>query len=285
MRRLFFALGAMLVLIWSLIYGDASVQEWKRYQQAYYRMALLNARGEREKEWIRGQRLEIKQIQIQGLGRVDRCLTCHLGVENPGFSQAPEPFRSHSSILQSHPPEVFGCIICHGGQGRAVTLLAGHGEIEGWPARLFKEEYMQAACYGCHGFGALSPEAMAAVLKGQKLINQYKCLRCHQVRGEGGSEGPDLSTVGSRRDWVWIYAELLNPQAMSPGSTMPNFVLSRDEAKYITIFLLTLLDAREEVSNVAFLSRKTPQPSPSPTAGMEPQVQGTSLTGMEKIPT
>ncbi|MFQ6014292.1 MAG: c-type cytochrome [Anaerolineae bacterium] len=262
---------------------DAYDQEWKRYERAYYTITLLNARSEREREWIRGQRLEIQQIQVEGLSRIDRCPTCHLAVENPAFAAAPEPFRAHEPPLDAHPPEQFGCTVCHAGEGRAVTTLAAHGEQGEWPTRLLKGEYMQAACYGCHGEDTLPPEAVAGVVLGKRLMNQYKCLRCHQVNGEG-SEGPDLSTVGSRRDWIWTYAHLLNPQAMSPGSTMPDFPFTGDEARYLTIYLLTLLGDREEVNDARFLVREGSQPVTASVTMAEGQKQPDALLGMELIP-
>src|SRR3990167_9212006 len=60
------------------------------------------------------------------MGRVDRCQTCHMAANRPGFENEPQPFRTHSrrEVLladSAHPPDRFGCTVCHEGQGAAVN--------------------------------------------------------------------------------------------------------------------------------------------------------------------
>ena len=109
--------------------------------------------------------------------------------------------------------------------------------------------------------------------EGIKLINEYKCLRCHQLDGigqrsrpRGGSVGPDLSAIASQRNWAELYAHLLKPDALVPGSTMPDFGLRRGEATAITAFLLTRLNPRDHVSDATYLTIEpvliTPTPAP-----------------------
>ena len=117
-----------LVLLW--VVWDSSRQEWGEYQKTYYRLALNRAQNEAQKEWARSQRFEVKQLQPKELGTVERCVTCHLAVDNPMFRFGSEPLRMHSSLLESHPPMRFGCVVCHGGEGRAVTTLEAHGQGE-----------------------------------------------------------------------------------------------------------------------------------------------------------
>ncbi|MFQ5917434.1 MAG: c-type cytochrome, partial [Candidatus Binatia bacterium] len=243
----FSSLVLTIVLGW--VVWDASHQEWKGYQRTYYRLALLRAQNEAQKEWAQSQRLEIKQLQPKERGTVERCVTCHLAVENPMFRRAPEPLREHPSLLKSHLPMRFGCVVCHGGEGRAVTSPEAHGQGTVLAKPLLKGHYMQAACYNCHGEKTLPLEAIEAVVRGRGLVNRYLCLGCHRINGEGGEEGPDLSTVGSQRNWPWLYAHLARPQGVVPGSTMPVFPLSRDEIRDITVYLMTLLDSRDRLRN------------------------------------
>jgi cbb3-type cytochrome oxidase cytochrome c subunit len=263
MKRLLFVLGAVFVAMLIALAWEAENPEWKEYQRVFFAAGAARAQSDAAREWYLQQRVGIREIRVDALRRVDRCTTCHLGVDDPNFAGAPEPFRTHSSLLTSHPPEKFGCTICHNGRGRGVTTLAAHGDSEEAPSRLWRGVYLQAACYLCHGetspsisLGqALQPESVATVLEGRKVINQLRCLRCHQIRGEGESEGPELSAVASRRDWVEIFAHLLNPQAMSPGSTMPDFPLTRGQAEAITAYLLTLQGPGREVYDVRYLTR------------------------------
>lgn len=56
----------------------------------------------------------------------------------------------------------------------------------------------------------------------QLLRAKLPCLGCHQLDGEGGRIGPDLSDVGSRRSPDYIAAMLRDPQARRPGIAMPS---------------------------------------------------------------
>jgi mono/diheme cytochrome c family protein len=250
-----------LVLGWTL--WDAAQQEWEHYQQAYNRHAVGLAQKGTQKEWARNLRTEIKQLQLNGHATVERCVTCHLGYDNPAFQNFNAPLRTHTAILKSHPEERFGCVVCHGGEGRAVTTLEAHGQGEVAAKPLFRGKYMQAACHNCHGVKTLPPEATAAVIRGRQLVNGYFCLACHKIAGQGGEEGPDLSTVGSHRSWTWIYAHTLRPQGVVSGSTMPVFSLSRDEIQDITIYLMTLLDSRDRLRYLPLLASRVVRELPA----------------------
>jgi cbb3-type cytochrome oxidase cytochrome c subunit len=268
-KRLLFFLGAVLAAELIALVWQAENPEWKAYQRAFFAAGAAQARTGTQAEWYRGQRVGIREIRVDPLGRVDRCTTCHLGVDDPNFAGAPEPFSRHSSLLTDHPPEEFGCTICHNGRGRAVTTLAAHGDSMEAPSRLWRGTHLQAACYLCHGGRTLPRETVAAVLEGSKAINQWRCLRCHRIRGQGESEGPELSAVGSRRDWVEVLAHLLNPQAMSPGSTMPLFPLTRARAEAITVYLLTLQGPGREVYDSRYLPPETTGEPPQAAARAE----------------
>ncbi|HEU4996367.1 MAG TPA: c-type cytochrome [Gemmatimonadaceae bacterium] len=53
------------------------------------------------------------------------------------------------------------------------------------------------------------------------LREKLPCLGCHELAGEGGRIAPSLSTVGQRRDPVYIRAIISDPQAVVPGAPMP----------------------------------------------------------------
>lgn len=273
----------VLTIILGWVVWDASNEEWEGYQRTYYRLALARAQGEAQKEWARGQRVEIKQLQSKERGTVERCMTCHLAFDNPMFQNFPEPLRTHSSLLESHPPKRFGCVACHGGEGRAVTTLEAHGQGSIQAKPLLNGHYIQAACYNCHGEETLPPKATAAVVRGRQLVNRYVCLGCHKINGEGGEEGPDLSTVGSDRSGPWLYAHLARPQGVVAGSTMPVFPLSRDEVRDITIYLTTLLDSRGHLKNLPLRAKraaKSYQARESEEGENKPEIE---ILGVESV--
>ncbi|HHH29564.1 MAG TPA: hypothetical protein ENK57_14625, partial [Polyangiaceae bacterium] len=66
------------------------------------------------------------------LEQVDRCETCHMGVDSPLYEDPsiPATFRTHprrDALLAAHPVSKFGCTACHQGQGRATNDLAHSG--------------------------------------------------------------------------------------------------------------------------------------------------------------
>ncbi len=92
---------------------------------------------QRRLEGIRARAPEVQQVVIQGLAvnefkqpiqTVDRCMTCHLGIDRPGFENVPQPFRTHpnrEAFFGKHPVSRFGCSGCHQGQGAALTVFDG----------------------------------------------------------------------------------------------------------------------------------------------------------------
>jgi nitric oxide reductase subunit C len=78
--------------------------------------------------------------------------------------------------------------------------------------------------------------------KGQVLFQQHNCNACHQIMGIGGTSGPDLSHVGTRRpDIEWHIRHLKKPGSVVPGSAMPEYShLSDDDLRELAEFLVSL---------------------------------------------
>jgi len=74
---------------------------------------------------------------------------------------------------------------------------------------------------------------------GKTLYRQEGCFMCHQLNGEGGKVGPDLTVEGTRgRTDEWLVGHFKNPPAYTPGSRMPPFSnLTDDQLKSLTVFL------------------------------------------------
>ncbi len=123
--KLFFILGLSFAVLFGIAAYNDNNREWKKYQAEYLKMELEKAKTPEEKASVKPVS-EIKQIMADDLKRVDRCTTCHMGVDNQKFADANKIYKTHLNFEQ-HPFEKFGCTICHHGQGRATTVKAAHG--------------------------------------------------------------------------------------------------------------------------------------------------------------
>lgn len=250
----FVTVAALAAVFTGLSLSRDWTREWHAYQRAFWSLELEKAKDDAERAKIRSRSHQFNQIMVAG-GRVDRCTTCHLGIEDPRFVKAPQPFRTHPRMPE-HRFERFGCTVCHGGQGRATTVAGAH---EGIPKReglvlpggriayateredpVRQGSLVQASCGSCH----MGPDVKGAplLLEGKRLFIEKGCQGCHQVAGMGGKVGPDLTLVGERRsDPAWHAKHFKDPERMAPGSIMPSYQsLADGEVQALTAFLLSL---------------------------------------------
>jgi cytochrome c1 len=84
-------------------------------------------------------------------------------------------------------------------------------------------------------------EETARTLKGKNIYNQYRCDVCHRIGGQGGIIGPDLSSVGAKRDAQWLSNLIKNPKSINPTTQMPAFPqLTEDEMQALVSFIAGL---------------------------------------------
>ncbi len=88
----------------------------------------------------------------------------------------------------------------------------------------------------------VSMKTIPGVLAGRRLFQEKGCQDCHSISGKGGNIGPALDEVAKRHNTQWIVAHFRNPQAVSPGTLMPQFNFSEQEVRALTEFLLSLTD-------------------------------------------
>jgi mono/diheme cytochrome c family protein len=112
-------------------------------------------------------------------------------------------------------------------------------------------DYMLSA-YQASGFDSqaldLSTLNSDAAARGKQLFySKYACQACHiaDYKKDKGYVGPALAGVGDRLAPVWMYRWLKNPNALLPGTPMPNFNLGDDEARDLTAFLTTLMEHKK----------------------------------------
>ncbi len=123
----FLIMSMLLVALLVLALIRQGHQSWKTYQEAYrttqahkLTVSLKGTLPEAEildrVATVTHSPLRVKELRPIITGKVERCLTCHDGLEEAG---------------PSHPVEAFGCIVCHGGEGIGVTVAIAHQGLIG----------------------------------------------------------------------------------------------------------------------------------------------------------
>ncbi|HET9100586.1 MAG TPA: c-type cytochrome [Acidobacteriaceae bacterium] len=238
LQQAFFGLSLLALVLILAAEWQASTPSWKNYQGKYLQLEAQEEPNAASKSAVLATPLAINQVILPGLQRVDRCTTCHLGVEDPTMKNAPEPFRYHAA-LGPHVPSKFGCTICHGGQGLATDMKAAHGKVAFWQNPLLPADYVRASCGRCHKEGDVP--GVPELTEGRHLFETEGCRGCHKLNGVGGSIGPDLTAEGAnQRSPGWLVRHFLAPNVVSPGSAMPNFHFTREQARALTYYMLSL---------------------------------------------
>jgi mono/diheme cytochrome c family protein len=253
MKRIFapvciVALGVVLLVLW-----QDGERDWKDYQKTYYARVASMASDAAQREQALAMPLEVKQIQTKVDGRVDRCVTCHLGMDNPRFAQAEKPYTTHPKLdrlrkVLGHSLEEFGCTCCHDGQGLATSRPAAHGRGAHWDRPLLEGRWMEIGCGRCHK-GTVGLAGAPTLSKGRERVGEVGCYNCHEMEGfeeeEQGGFAPDLKRVGLKVNGKWLQAWLKDPYAFKAETKMLDFFLADEEAAAITRYLLTLKGEEE----------------------------------------
>jgi mono/diheme cytochrome c family protein len=202
---------------------------------------------------------EIHQVVLTGLNstnfneplmRVERCQTCHMGIDRAGFDAAPQPYGTHPHrdiLLAHHPVEKFGCTICHAGQGVALTVPSAHGELHIFDQTprlaepLLTDTWIQSQCRKCHQPELPALQFASAAASGQNLFQSMGCPGCHLAQGyeQAAKVAPDLRRVASKVDAAWLVDWIKEPKAYWAATKMPNFQLSWEESEAAAAFLLS----------------------------------------------
>jgi ubiquinol-cytochrome c reductase cytochrome b subunit len=82
--------------------------------------------------------------------------------------------------------------------------------------------------------------APQAAVDGAMLYQANHCSVCHQVNGVGMKTGPVLNGVAQRRTREWLEQHFLDPQKMSPGTTMPAYKFSSKDMDRMITYLLSI---------------------------------------------
>jgi len=215
---------------------------------------------ERRLASIKARSPEVKQVVVEGLAvnefkepilTVDRCTTCHLGIDRQGFEQAKQPFRTHphrEALFGNHPLTRFGCTSCHQGQGPALEVEAAHGEVHHWERRLLRGDLVQAGCRKCHVEEKEIPLA-PIYSRGRQMVEELGCFGCHNLPGFEKLQkvGPDLTRIANKVDPSWLFRWIKDPKGYLPKTKMPNFGHSDEDALGIAAYLLSVSQPMPEL--------------------------------------
>lgn len=247
----------VLVLLGTAAIRD-SKREWMHHQVVYKELLLERISRDRNPSFydrVVAMEPELKQVVVEEWGAIDRCTTCHMAIEDPSFADAEQPLRTHPKpeLLRRHPVEKFGCTICHGGQGLATTYYgSSHDPIADWPVTLVRRGLMQSRCGYCHkDFESIGADRL---IQGRELYKELHCAGCHQIDGQGGAVGPDLSNFadkdpsnfsmeyleGSRSKQDWVIEHFKDPKRVSPGSPMRAYAMNDEQIESLASYVLSL---------------------------------------------
>ena len=116
--RVCFGIASLAVLVLCLLnYWIELTPAWKAWQHEYYALLAGKIADPVKAEQIAHKTPQFTQVYNQQLGVVDRCVICHLGMDNPLMDGTKNPHKLHpGNLLGSHPYQTVGCTICHQGQ-------------------------------------------------------------------------------------------------------------------------------------------------------------------------
>ncbi len=305
------SLASLSLLVYAA-YQENFRGEWRSRQQTYG-MLLASASPDDAAPTFP---VEHKQMYLPELGAIDRCTTCHLGVENPTMVSAEPPLARHpGDLLINHPPDKFGCTICHQGEGRATTKEAAHGwydrgeHVENVEAPLLRDEAVYTSCGRCHyevdlyggesdlfaggnnADGATPVAIDEAALRrtlpgadhlfdGKRLVIASGCLGCHKYRGRGGLMGPDLTYVGDKTkhdfDFSHVAGEHTVEQWLSEHFMLPGEVSPDTQMPDMG---LTPEQGRSLALYMMSLHRKSAPVSHTPQPDASSRIEETAVRG------
>lgn len=148
MKKTFLLASLLLILIVILALKQSDNPSWTRYQREYFteqisklQTQLDTVKDETEKKQVlqelasyQNRKPEIINLVLPN-GTVERCKTCHIGIEE---------------ISNSHPSNAVGCAVCHGGNPLSLDESTAHAQMYGGghPGSL------NVASLSCGGTGA-----------------------------------------------------------------------------------------------------------------------------------
>jgi cbb3-type cytochrome oxidase cytochrome c subunit len=187
-------------------------------------------------------------VNFASVPEVDRCKSCHLGIDNPDYKDAEQPFKTHPNLelyltsSSKHTYEDFGCTSCHAGRGRGTDFTsATHTpnspeqraeweekydwhEMHHWLKPMLPTKYSEASCFKCHQDEANIAHADKLTM-GLTLIEKNGCNGCHTIKSMESrrKSGPDLARINEKVNKDWVAKWIKDPKGFRHDTRMPSF--------------------------------------------------------------
>ena len=201
--------------------------------------------------------IEVRQVLVRNVTeelnfaqvpRIDRCQSCHLGIDNPDYADAPQPFTAHPNLdafvsrESAHPVDDFGCTSCHLGRGRKLSFSGathtpesleeehewaekyGWKEDHYWDSPMYQASLTEAGCIKCHRDQVFVPEARD-LNQSRMTYELAGCWGCHNTAGyeDKRLRGPSLKRIAAKIDRDFAARWVRDPKAFRPSTWMPRF--------------------------------------------------------------
>jgi nitric oxide reductase subunit C len=181
-------------------------------------------------------------VQGKRLWEKNNCMGCHT-LLGEGAYYAPELTR----VYERRGPEFIKAMLrdpqaMYPGQRRMVQYQFTDGEIEAllaflqWIGEMDLNGFPPRPTLLPVAVPVASRENVVARREQPKVFNQL-CIACHSLGGQGGTVGPPLDDVGSRRDYNNLVTWLTDPQKVKPGTLMPKLPLSEPDIVELASYL------------------------------------------------
>jgi mono/diheme cytochrome c family protein len=203
-------------------------REWRSWQKDFNKMI------EEYPEQIEAIDIGIKQVWVEELDRVDRCISCHVAMDEELLENAEQPFSPHPKMY--HDVFEFGCTICHRGQGAATTNDESKGRMEYWDDPMLNGNHIEATCGVCHKTAEV-PEA-PVLTHGRQLTIDYNCSACHNFYSYSTVKVTTLDGIGDKTSRKWLTHWFNTPKQFQPKTKMPAFNLTDEEISTLSDFLM-----------------------------------------------
>jgi mono/diheme cytochrome c family protein/predicted nucleic acid-binding Zn-ribbon protein len=188
----------------------------------------------------------VEDVNFMVVPKMDRCMTCHLAIDTPGFEEYPQPFATHPSLdayvgsSSPHPMQEIGCTVCHEGMGQSISFVdAAHTprtleqqaewernynweSLHFWDFPMLPSGMAEASCAKCHQGETYLPEGPTLTLA-YGLYERAGCYACHRTKGFENlrKPGPDLTRIEAKLTPDWVRTWLRRPTAIKPSTWMP----------------------------------------------------------------